>query len=342
MCKIVLANNKRISALEASHETRKATALKEINRRIRRKYEMRALVAKGEFTHAGKDRDGEDKFVVSYENDEVGILPLSQKQKEDFLSLLNQKTKYPYMNKPEDLFNRTIVFLKKKKTNPDTGDEYFVYEIIPGKKPHPRPKVTVEKGKFKISEAFEPDEEALAKMAKSILSGGGKKKHEVEYENDDEEETVDEEDLEEEESEEEEDETPRRRSHEGRKKVSHDDEDTEDDGGGGSDEDESESDDVDSEDEEESDEFEDSDSSDDEDSDEEEAPTSKKRVKGKKKDGFDDSFMEDLDESEGPDEIEEFEDDNPEEDEAPRHKKTARKPAAKKTARSAPKKRPRR
>ena len=347
VCKIILSNQKRIHGLEKSGQNRKAAALKEINNRIRAKYEMRALAAKGEFSHAGKLKDGSDKFVISYEDAEVGIYSFSQKQKEDFLGLVNQKSKYPWMTGPGDLFNRTIMFIKKKKTNPDTGKEYFIYEIIPGKKPLPRPKITVEKGKFNLDEAFEVDEEALAKMARSILGGG--KKHEVEYEND--EEALDEEDLEEEESEEKEDETPRRRAHKSRKKVSHDDEDTEDDGGGGSDEDGSESDDDESDDED-SDEFEDADSGDGDDEEEEESDSKTERVKGKKK-KFDDSFIDALDESEGPEETEEFEDDNPEEDAAPprrrrkgsglsrRSEPEEEKPARRKT-RPAAKKRPRR
>lgn len=174
-------------SLEGGGRFQAAKELKNHTNRLRAKFEVYFIAAKGELV-VDKIVDGKKKFKVDFEDAQVGFLAFTKKQWEDLLAIPAQ---HQHISGTADLLNRYIIFDKRKRGD----DEFNTVEFFPAQKPSPKPEVEWDEEELDLSTIFEVDMDQLTK-AVAILKGDVEEAdEEVDFEDDEEEELEDNEEI---------------------------------------------------------------------------------------------------------------------------------------------------
>ena len=170
-------------AAKNSTDKKEAMILKEQGNQMRAKYSAEFIAAKGEILWEKDKSTGKKTPVPDFDEAEVGILNLSQKQYRDLIGLRGSQ-KYPFIKTGGDLLNRVIILDKgKHEDTPGSSGGFSTVIFIPSKRTSDAP-VEFDTKEFDTKADFEIDEDQI-KSAVDLLEG---EYEEVELEDEDEDE----------------------------------------------------------------------------------------------------------------------------------------------------------
>jgi len=218
LCALAQEHFNSAKKLASAGKSSAAKAEKDLAFKIRAKYAMYFIAAKGERNVVSVK--GEKQFKIEFDNAQVGLLSLTKANRDAFAAC---KAKYDYIVQNKDLFNRYIIFDKRKRGE----DEFSSVEFIPAKKPSEKPDVEIPED-VDLDSVFEVDMAQIKKVAKAFRAGDFEEEDDSnvdlededeededsleELDSDDDDSEEEDEDSEEEEEDEEEEPTPRKQA----------------------------------------------------------------------------------------------------------------------------------
>jgi len=173
ICNICKEQYRQARAMEQSRRKESGAKLRNATNRIRGKYEMYFLAAKGELNVLSLE-GGKKRYTVDFEDAQVGLLSLTKKQRDDLLSVPG---KLAYMGGKDGLLNRYIILDKRVRGE----DDYNTIEFQPAKKPTPMPEVEWDGDEINLEGLFDVDTEELERTA-GIVLGDEVEDSEVDFE----------------------------------------------------------------------------------------------------------------------------------------------------------------
>ena len=172
LCEKTAGHYKAAKKLEKAKKPEAAAKEKKKGNDIRAKWAAQFIVAKGEFVKTLIQ--GVKKDIPNFDDVEVGILSMTQKQYQDLIDLRDDDD-YPYVKSGEDLINRMLLLdkAKRKAKGKKKLSRYPTIVIKPAKRPTDPPVVfddLEDKDELLqlMEDSFSVDTEAVDRVYKAL------------------------------------------------------------------------------------------------------------------------------------------------------------------------------
>lgn len=175
ICKWMSEVYDRASKLQTS-SPKKAQQIRDTANRVHAKFEVLFVAAKGELLTVKDKKTGKKRESADFDDAQVGLLPLTKKQWQDFQALVDGE-KYAFIESKKDLFNRAIIIDKRNRNE----DRYPTVEFIPSNKQQDCP-VEYDKEDFDVVSPFEIDKETIIEVAQMLRHGKKQTEEDAAYE----------------------------------------------------------------------------------------------------------------------------------------------------------------
>lgn len=163
----------RAKQLDLEGKTEAANKIRAIGNEAHAKYEAHFVVAKGEMIKVKDPETGEKRSMADFDDAEVGILSMTGKQYQDFMSLRDNET-YPFIKSVDDLLNRAILLDKAKRDSKGKKARYATIEFKPARNQSDKPKVEYKPEDYPLADNFKIDVDAVSAAYNALLGKGPK------------------------------------------------------------------------------------------------------------------------------------------------------------------------